>query len=601
MSVVCDICERRCHIREGGHGSCGNYINENGRIREKYLHRYLLVEPTAIETVPVFNYYPGTKFLQIATTGCVFDCSGCVSTVLVKEIDPAGKALVELSPGQVVDRAVENDCAGVVFLMNDPLASFQTFTAVAKAAKEQGLMVGFSSNGYFTEESLAAVINYLDFVNIGLKGYGDEVYRQCGVHSSKPVYRTLRSLYEQGVHVEVSCIYKLSNKENILAAAREVAAIDRTIPFQVMLFFPYEDAPRGEEPSIRRAEELVREISSFLDYIYLFNSPGTDLQDTYCPKCGQAVVKREYWGPMGALVRSKRLPDEGPMFCPQCGKQIAIKGKFNYCDCDNSDGGYSYTRALEIIEGILVTLGVESHRKVVQLWEETLGGRTLQGLYRDIQETENYLSVVLDYGAKVGEQEKAERMVSYYRKKMQEVTSRLEGVTRRPRVYYCMGKPLYSVKAERFENHIVELAGGISLNRLMTDLTGRPGMKIPAARVNKLDPEVIFLSAQYAGAIDDFYLDCREAGVDVAALHQGRVYNQLAHGWEYGSPRWLLGLLHMANCLHPELFTFDMEKEADEFYRLFYGIKYNQQELNHSFSKPSTKWTWRALDTYRRI
>ncbi|NLC11682.1 MAG: radical SAM protein [Firmicutes bacterium] len=590
--MVCNICERRCHVREGSCGACGNYINTNGSMREKYPHRYLLVEPTAIETVPVFNYFPGTKLLQITTTGCVFDCSGCVSTVLVKEIDPASKALVELSPDQVVDRAVATGCAGIVFLMNDPLASFHTFTAVARAAKKRGLMVGFSSNGYFTEESLNTVIDCLDFVNIGLKGYSDEAYRLCGVQSSKPAYRTIKRLHEQGVHVEVSCIYKLGNREDILLAAAEVAAVDRNIPFQVMRFVPYEDAPCGHEPSIRQAEKLVGELSSYLNYVYLFNSPGTELQDTRCPQCGLAVVKRDYWGPMGAIVRAKELPDKGPHTCPRCGAQIAIKGSFNSCDCDSSDGGYSYTRALEIIEGILVTLGVNDHRKVVQLWEETLGGKSLQALFYSIQNTEGYLKVMLEYGAKVGERARAEKVVAYYRKKLQEVADRLKGVTQRPRVYYCMGKPLYSVKAERFENHIVELSGGISLNRQMTDLTGRPGMRIPATRVNKLDPEVIFLSAQYAGAIEDFYQDCQEAGVDVTALRQRRVYNQLAHGWEYGSPRWLLGLLHSANCLHPELFAFDMQKEADEFYRRFYGIGFNPQELNHSFSKPSISWTW---------
>ena len=396
---------------------CLRQLNESSRIREKHPHKYLLVEPVTIEAVPIFNYYPGTKFLQITTTGCVFDCSGCVSTVLVKEINPNGKALVELSPGQVIGRAGENDCAGIVFLMNDPLASLQTFTAVAKAAKKQGLMVGFSSNGYFTEESLDFVIDYLDFANIGLKGYGDEVYRLCGVRSAQPVYRTLRRLHERGVHVEVSCIYKLSNRENILAAAKEVAAIDRTIPFQVMRFIPYEDASCGQEPSIRRTEEVAREISAFLDYVYLFNSSGTDMQDTCCPQCGLAVVKREYWGPMGAIVRSKELPDDGPMVCPRCGQRIAIKGRFNNSDCDTSDGGYTYTRALEIIEGILITLGVDSRRKVVQLWEETLGGQSLQGLYRNIQDTESYLKVIQDYGAKVEEQEKAERLVTYYRKK----------------------------------------------------------------------------------------------------------------------------------------------------------------------------------------
>lgn len=592
MSTECTICARGCKVLDGRLGACGNYFNDSGLIREMHPHRYLLVEPIAIESVPIFNFYPSTRFLQITTTGCVFNCSGCVSGVLVKEMNPGGPALVEISPEQIANKAMASDCAGVAFLMNDPLASFHTFAAVAREAHGKGLLVGFSSNGYFSEESLNEIIDDIDFANIGLKGFTDDVYRTCGVSSAAPVYRTLRRLHERGVHVEVSCIFKNDNREEILAAGRAVAEIGRSIPFQVMRFVPYEEAPCNMEPAIRQAEEIVREMSAWLDYVYLFNSPGTDCQDTLCPECGLELVKREYWGPMGAIVRSKKLPDEGPMDCPHCGTPIALKGCFNNCDCDTSDGGYSYTRALEIIEGILITMGVDNHNQVKRLWEETLGGRSLYGLHMDIQHSESYLERIRTFGVQVGEEDKAEGMIAYYRGKLEKVAALLRQSTDRPRVYYCMGKPLYAIKPDRFENHIVELSGGISVNQSMSDVSGRPGMKITAERLNQLNPDIIFLSAQYEGAISDFYLDCQEAGVEVAALQSGRVYNQMAHGWEYGSPRWLLGFLHMANCLHPDICSFNMESEASEFYERFYGISYDPRELNHSFSRPSSTWEW---------
>lgn len=595
MKNECNICARGCQILEGRLGACRNYMNDHGQIREINPHRYLLVEPIAIESVPMLNFYPRTKFLQITTTGCVFNCSGCVSGVLVQEMNTAGNALVEMTPGQVVNKARNSDCAGIVFLMNDPLASLHTFAQVAQEAQKNGLLVGFSSNGYFTEASLESIIDYVDFANIGLKGLNDEAYRACGVSGYKPVYRTLRTLHQRGVHVEVSCIFKTSNREDILAVAREVASIDRAIPFQIMRFVPYEEAPGRLEPTIRQAEELAREISGFVDYAYLFNSPGTNRQDTLCPRCGFELIKREYWGPMGAIVRSTALPDEGPMLCPGCGTPLPIRGRFNNCDCDTSDGGYAFSRALEIMEGILITLGVDDHSKVVQLWEKTLSERSSHSLHLDIQRTDTYLERIRDCGIQVGEQERAERLIAYYRSRLDEVTARLVGVQKRPRVYYCMGKPLFATKAERFQHHIVELAGGLSVNKDMSDITGRPGMGIPARRLNEIDPDVIFVSAHYKGAIDDFYLDCQEAGVDVKALRSGRIFNHASFGWEYGSPRWLLGFLHMANCLHPELFSYDMEKEAGDFYRRFYGIEFDASEMNNSFGKPSCKWTWAGV------
>jgi hypothetical protein len=41
--------------------------------------------------------------------------------------------------------------------------------------------------------------------------------------------------------------------------------------------------------------------------------------------------------------------------------------------------------------------------------------------------------------------------------------------------------------------------------------------------------------------------------------------------------------MHIANILHPDIFCFDMEKEADRFYRTFYKHPFNAQKANRSF------------------
>jgi pyruvate-formate lyase-activating enzyme len=44
-----------------------------------------------------------------------------------------------------VSEAHKHGCQGIAFLMNDPLAAFQTFINVAAKAKERGLLVGRSN------------------------------------------------------------------------------------------------------------------------------------------------------------------------------------------------------------------------------------------------------------------------------------------------------------------------------------------------------------------------------------------------------------------------------------------------------------------------
>lgn len=54
-------------------------------------------------------------------------------------------------------------------------------------------------------------------------------------------------------------------------------------------------------------------------------------------------------------------------------------------------------------------------------------------------------------------------------------------------------------------------------------------------------------------------------------MRQGRIHS-LAPYSASGRPDWFLGLLHMANLIHPELLGLDMERIADEFYARFLGI-----------------------------
>jgi hypothetical protein len=120
MSIIpCNICERGCTLGDGKAGACGLYEQRNGHVVERFPNRYLVALPISIETMPVLHFYPGGKFLQISTTGCNFDCAGCISTVIVREMPPISSALRQLTPEQVVAKAIESGCMGIVFLMND--------------------------------------------------------------------------------------------------------------------------------------------------------------------------------------------------------------------------------------------------------------------------------------------------------------------------------------------------------------------------------------------------------------------------------------------------------------------------------------------------
>ncbi|AGL03091.1 radical SAM protein [Desulfoscipio gibsoniae] len=592
--MKCNICERGCTIPEGNTGACGLYKNNGENIIELFPNKYLTVCPISIETMPVLHFYPRGKFLQISTTGCNFNCRGCFSTVIAKEMAPTSKALRELSPQQVVDEAVKNECIGIAFLLNDPLASLPTFLKVATLAQKNGLLVGCSTNAYFTETSLAQITRYLDFINVGVKGLSLRAYQNCGGGTVQPVLRNIKRLYQSGIHVEVSCILQNNNMEEVLELAKKLANISPEIPLQLMRFIPLEGADPALEPSIRSAENLYQSLRKHLNYVYLFNSPGTDYLNTFCPNCGEVIFKRDFYGPMGAKLLFSESDSARNNICPQCGWKIPIKAlpaEINYREGD-FQGGYPFTRALEMVEAILITIGVTDIKQVVQVWESMLGQNELQKLHQSIQNIGSYLEVIRYFGKLVQMEEKAAELVAYIEEKISLINISLLAVKKKPRVYYAMGKPLFCLMGKRFENQLVEAAGGISVNKEI-ECSGRPGSRISVEKLNALNPDVIFISAFLSSSVEDFYAECCKAGINVGAVKNKRIYSHPAPGWDFGSPRWILGLLYMANMLHPEVYHFDVWAEAARFYKQFYGSDFSLAEINRSFSKPSNKWEWR--------
>jgi pyruvate-formate lyase-activating enzyme len=299
--MTCTICENRCQVAPGALGGCGQYRRDGDAMVECHPDRYLIVCPIRIETMPMLHFHPGGKFLQISTAGCNFDCPGCISTVIVREMNPDSNMLRRLEPDQVVAAAKAQDCLGLAFLMNDPLASLETFLRVARAAKDAGLLVGCASNGYFTEQSLARLLPVLDFINIGVKGLDEQAYRACGGQSPKPVLRNIRLLHEAGVHVEVACMHRQDNGEELRELARRVARVSPTMPLQVMRYIPLEAADPSWEPPIHVSEKLVDELRGVLRHVYLFNSPGSEQLHSRCPECGEILIRRDFYGPMGRV------------------------------------------------------------------------------------------------------------------------------------------------------------------------------------------------------------------------------------------------------------------------------------------------------------
>jgi pyruvate-formate lyase-activating enzyme len=561
---------------------------------ERYPDRYLITSPISVETIPLLHFRPGAPFLQVSTIGCNFACPGCIATVTAREMRPDSPALRHLPPEAVVDMAIAKECVGIAFLMNDPLASYQTFLRVARVAADRGLLVGCATNAYFTETSLRPLLGLLDCINIGVKGMSATALEACGGGDPGVVLRNIRLLHEHGVHVEVACMDRLDNRADTRQLALALAGISERFVLQLMRFVPIEGADPALEPPIADTEAFAADLRRILPFTYVFNTPGTRGLDTVCPECGAGIVARDFYGPMGARLLSLApgVPDNG-VVCGRCGSDPAIQGPVSPPAMREGafQGGYPFTRGLEIVESLCLAMGATTRAEVVGAWEHLLSRGMLLELHRGIQTIDGYFSLIRQFGAVLGRKEKADWLVEYLTAMIAPVLAGVLTVKHRPRTYYAMGKPLFAIKGDRFENHLVGVAGGDSINAVL-NADGRPGATIDAATLRRLDPEVIFISSFLSNDPQAFCQECREAGIDVAAVRSGRVHTAPVPASDFGAPKWVLGLRYLANMLHPERFAFAPESDADDYHRQVFGKAFPLAAINRSFAKPHRFWSF---------
>ncbi len=576
----CPVCEVGCRLSPGGIGRCRMYEHDGAGIVERFPDTYLTAHPIAIETQPLLHYYPGGTFLQVCTAGCNLRCGGCVSEILVEHASSLARSGSAITTDEIIARALDLGCLGIVFALNDPIASFPSFLRLAEKAHEHDLLAGCSTNGYLTEASLRALDPILDFANIGLKGASDGCYRSCGARSAGPVFRAIEYLFRKGVHVEVSLVYRRGDEGEFLSATRQLAAISTDIPLQVMRFVPFGDTSLGSEPTIFESEALVLRARELLSWVYLFNSPGTGYLDTRCPSCGAACFQREFFGPMGAhLVGPARDRCE-------CGTAIPITGTITreVFTEPGMMGGYRITRGLEMVWAILACLGVDDPLILSRAWGEVLGSGMLKKEVHDrMNNIDAYLGFVEELARTTGREKAGAQLLDHLRSRLELVARGVDGADR-PRVYYAMGHPLFALNPGRFEGRLVEAAGGSYVNRSI-GREGKPGVTITPEEFMSLDPEYLFTSGFLSSSVEDTLRYCDEHALNVPAVRDRRIY-AMPPSWDFGSPRWILGLMTIAQTIHPDRFHYSIEDEADRFYRTFYGVPYASLEANRSFVSP---------------
>ncbi len=323
--VCCDVCPRKCTLREGKRGACFVRMNKNQQIVLTSYGRSsgFCIDP--IEKKPLNHFYPGSSVLSFGTAGCNLSCQFCQNWDISKsrQLDTLCDTAM---PEQLASTALKTGCRSIAFTYNDPVVFLEYATDTAIAAHALGLKSVAVSAGYICDQPRETFFRHMDAANIDLKAFSDQFYKKVCHGHLQPVLDTLIYLKrETNVWFEITTL--LIPEENdsdteLHNMCQWIAEnLGKDIPLHFSAFHPDFKMISKDSTSL---DSLLRARSIALSYglrfVYCGNVHHLESDSTYCPNCGATVIVRD-WYRLGQY----ELNNEGN--CIHCGHKMA--GRFD--------------------------------------------------------------------------------------------------------------------------------------------------------------------------------------------------------------------------------------------------------------------------------
>jgi len=289
--VKCFLCPHHCRISPGRTGICGVRENRDGVLYSKNYACISAWGMDPIEKKPLYHFYPDRKILSIGSIGCNFRCKFCQNWQIAQLTDIPVEIL---TPEELVERAKGlKGNIGISYTYNEPTIGYEYVLESAKLAKKEGLKNVLVTNGYIEKEPLEEILPFIDAMNIDVKAFRDEFYRELVSGSLAPVKQTVE-IAQKSCHVEVTTLIipgLNDDKEDLTALAQWISEMRRDIPLHLARYFPnYKlDIPPTTIETIKGACNIVGE---YLDYVYAGNIIDERWNNTLCPSCGSVVIRR---------------------------------------------------------------------------------------------------------------------------------------------------------------------------------------------------------------------------------------------------------------------------------------------------------------------
>ncbi len=298
--IVCDLCPRKCRMKEGDRGFCFVRKIENGAMVLDTYGRStgFCIDP--IEKKPLNHFYPGTSVLSFGTAGCNLGCQFCQNWDISKSRE-VSKLSQEATPDSIATAALHYQCRSVAFTYNDPVVWAEYAIDTAMACRERSIATVAVTAGYIEPQARGEFFRWMDAANVDLKAFSEEFYRKITYSRLEPVLDTLRYLkHETDVWFELTNLVIPGANDSQDEIKRMCDWIVKTlgpdVPIHFSAFHPdfrMMDRPATPHQTLLDAYLIAK--SHGINHVYVGNVHDPKHASTYCPGCGEMLIERDWY------------------------------------------------------------------------------------------------------------------------------------------------------------------------------------------------------------------------------------------------------------------------------------------------------------------
>jgi pyruvate formate lyase activating enzyme len=322
--LLCTLCPRYCTIGEGQNGFCYIRTNIDGKLYSMGYGRPTGFAIDPIEKKPLSHFLPGTEVLSFGTAGCNLGCKFCQNWSISKaKLDNSNTFYA--SPEDVIIYAKKNNVPSIAFTYNDPTIFGEYVIDISRLARREGIKTVMVTAGYIDKIARKEVYEFIDAANVDLKAFSENFYHKLTFSHLSDILDTLLWLKtETDVWLELTTLLipdeNDSSEEIEKMCAWIMENLGDEVPIHFTAFHPdfkMRNKSRTPEATLQKAYLIAKQAG--IKFVYLGNIHNSETQTTYCPKCNEDLIIRDWH----SILTNKMAGD----CCPKCGEKIA--GIFN--------------------------------------------------------------------------------------------------------------------------------------------------------------------------------------------------------------------------------------------------------------------------------